>query len=336
VNPVAQKLIGRSYSDVVGQPIESAWPEWPRISKLLDDKTVGTKEVSSGTGDKKRYYEVESSRLPGFTSDEINLLIILRDVTKRKILDERLRLYSEQLKEYAEHLEDLVVERTKELREAERMAAIGETAAMVGHDLRNPLQAIVGATYVLKRNLRPTVDEQTKKMIEIIEGSVQHSNKIVSDLLDYSREPRLELKEANINQLVREAVASAKIPENVRVKLTLGELAIKLDSGMIRRAFLNIISNAIDAMPNGGELAIEGHESNGSVELSFTDTGVGFSDEAMAKLWKPLNTTKAQGSGLGLAICKRMVDAHNGTISVRTAAGKGTTLTITLPITPKE
>jgi len=86
-------------------------------------------------------------------------------------------------------------------------------------------------------------------------------------------------------------------------------------------------------MPNGGELAIESRETDGSVEISFTDTGAGFSKEAMAKLWKPLNTTKANGSGLGLAICRRMVEAHNGTISVKNAPEKGATLTITLPLT---
>jgi signal transduction histidine kinase len=193
------------------------------------------------------------------------------------------------------------------------------------------LQGIATATYVLKKNLPPTGDSEAREMIEIIEGCVQHSNRIVSDLLDYSRTPRLKLDEANLSQLLKEAVASSQIPENVRVRLTVSDLHIKLDLGMMRRVFLNIISNAVDAMPNGGELVIESREARGGIELSFTDTGTGFSSEALAKVWRPLNTTKAKGSGLGLAICRKIVEAHNGTITLQTAPGKGTTIAVVLP-----
>ena len=131
---------------------------------------------------------------------------------------------------------------------------------------------------------------------------------------------------------MKEAFASTKVPENIQVKLAIDEIPINVDSGMMRRVFVNIITNAIDAMPNGGELTVECHESSGNLELSFTDTGTGFTDQAMTKLWKPLNTTKAQGSGLGLAICRKIVEAHAGAISVKTALGKGATVAIIIPI----
>ena len=333
LNPKAQDLIGHTISDALGEPVERMWAEWAGAKKELDSGTEGVREVSFGVGEEK-VYEMQSSYLSGITSKRPNLLIILRDVTERKILDEKLRLYSKQLKEHSEHLEELVAERTKELREAERMAAIGETAAMVGHDLRNPLQGISGATYILKQILHSTMDERAREMLEIIEESVQHSNRIVSDLLEYSREPRLKQVGTDLNLLVKQAVASVNVPENVLVKFKVSDLRITADFDMMRRVFVNIITNAVDAMPNGGELAIESREANGSLELSFTDTGTGFSNEAMAKLWKPLNSTKAKGSGLGLAICKRIVEAHKGSISVKKALPKGTTLTITLPMKP--
>src|SRR5208283_2876865 len=107
------------------------------------------------------------------------------------------------------------------------------------------------------------------------------------------------------------------------------------DSDKIKRVFINLIKNAVDAMPNGGKITIDSKEVNGSLEISFADTGTGISDEVMPKLFSPLFTTKAQGMGFGLAICKRIIEAHGGKIMVKTAKSKGTTFTVTLPIEPK-
>ena len=106
----------------------------------------------------------------------------------------------------------------------------------------------------------------------------------------------------------------------------------KADPDKLERVFINLVTNAVDAMPDGGSISIIGKEANNVLELSFTDTGIGISDEALPKLFLPLSTTKAQGMGFGLAIVKRIVEAHGGTISFKTAKGKGTTFTVTLPI----
>jgi signal transduction histidine kinase len=101
------------------------------------------------------------------------------------------------------------------------------------------------------------------------------------------------------------------------------------------RVFVNLIKNAVDAMPEGGMLQVKSHQTDGNVEISFADTGIGLPEGNLAKLFSPLVTTKAQGMGFGLAICKRMVEAHGGKITVESALGKGSTFTITLPIEPK-
>jgi PAS domain S-box-containing protein len=336
MNPMALGLIGRSYSDVVGQPIMSTWPEWPRIAKVLDNKTLGTKEVSSGTDDKMRYYEVESTRLPGFTSDEINLLIILRDVTKRKILEEKLRLYSEQLKQYSEHLEDLVEERTKALREAERMAAIGEAAAMVGHDLRNPLQAMTNTLYLVKRLAASEKVEDRKEaagLLGKLNDSIQYMDKIVSDLQDYTRPVGADLVETSLADLVRTTVSNVKIPENVEVAMNVedGLPNVKLDPALFRRVLTNLILNAIQAMPKGGKTTITSSRGDESFTVAVQDTGVGIAPENLEKVFKPFFTTKAQGQGLGLAVCKRLIEAQSGTITVTSQVQKGSTFTLTMP-----
>ena len=233
------------------------------------------------------------------------------DVTERKRLEERL------------------------LR-VERLAAIGETAAMVGHDLRNPLQGIAGAAYVLKEQLGSTTDERTKEMLQLIEDDVEYSDKIINDLLDYSGPMQLNLAETSPKSITKDALLLTKVPRNITIlDLTEEEPRLEVDVAKARRVFVNLIQNAIDAMRGGGELTIRSKRSNGKVEVTFTDTGAGMPEEVKENLWKPLQTTKAKGMGLGLAICKRIVEAHRGTISLESTVGKGTAFTVAMPIKPE-
>ena len=249
---------------------------------------------------------------------------------------------SVKLQEYADHLEVKVEERTRELKEAqnrllksERLAAIGELAGMVGHDLRNPLTGITGATYYLKNKVGKKMDDKTKEMLEIIEKDIAYSNKIINDLLDYSREIKLELSESSPKAIIEEALSLIKIPRNVKVfDLTENELKIEVDVDKVKRAFVNIIKNAVEAMPKGGRLTIQSKRSTNECEIAFSDTGTGMADSMLQKIWSPLYTTKAKGMGFGLPICKRIVEAHGGKIAVETAAAKGTTFTVSIPIKP--
>jgi PAS domain S-box-containing protein len=247
-----------------------------------------------------------------------------------------------QIQDYASKLEVKVVERTRELIDAqnkllkaERLAAIGQLAGMVGHDLRNPLTGIAGATYYLKTKYGSKMEEKGKEMLRIIEKDIEYSNKIISDLLDYSKELHLEFTESTVDSIVKEAVAQVKVPKNVKISnLTQDALTIKVDKEKMKRVFVNIIKNAIDAMPKGGALKITCKALDGNVEIAFRDTGEGIKKDIMEKLWSPFFTTKAKGMGLGLPICKRIIEAHGGKISVESKLDKGTTFTITFPVKP--
>ena len=248
-----------------------------------------------------------------------------------------------QLQAYTLHLEQMVEERTHQLRESQerflkvqRLAVIGELAGMVGHDLRNPLASIGGATYYLKKHLETKTPPRIMEMLDLIEDDISYSNKIINDLLDYSREITLDLTETNPRALVKNVLSCLQIPKNVRlIDISEKQPRMRTDAGKIRRVFLNIIKNAIDAMPYGGKLKIQSRTDGENVEFIFSDTGTGISKEAMDRLWTPLFTTKAKGMGFGLPICKRFVEAHGGCISVRSVLKKGTTFTVTLPIDPK-
>jgi signal transduction histidine kinase len=243
------------------------------------------------------------------------------------------------IQKYAEQLEERVKERTQELVDAqkkllqsERLAAIGQIAAMVGHDLRSPLAGIRNAAYYLKTRASPKLDEREKQMLQTIDDNVTHSNNITSDLLDFSREIKLEKQLINPKAAVQHALTLASIPKNITVKdLIADNIKVEAAADKIERVFTNIIKNAAESMPNGGRLTIASKTGAENLSISFTDTGVGMPDETLQKLWTPLFTTKSRGIGLGLVICKRFIEAHGGTITVTSTLGKGTTFTITLP-----
>ena len=299
-------------------------------------------------GEDVRPYEYKLISKEGQTIDVINstkiidyngepaILGIETDVSESKRLKEK-------LEQYAMRLADLVKEKTVKLEQAqvqlvksERLAAIGELAGMVGHDLRNPLTGIKNSAYYLKKKGAGISEAQAKEMLDIIDRCVDYSNKIVSDLLDYSREIQLDLKESSPKMLLFESLAMAQVPEKVKIVNCLkNKPNLKVDSDKIKRVFINLIKNAVDAMPNGGKLTIAGKQVNDFFEISFADTGTGINEEIMSKLFSPLFTTKAQGMGFGLAICKRVIEAHGGKITVKTTKGKGTTFIVTLPIEPK-
>jgi len=153
------------------------------------------------------------------------------------------------------------------------------------------------------------------------------------DLLEYSGEFELELLEANLRSIIEEALALVSIPGSIRVRnLVNDEPKARLDVEKMKRVFVNLIENAVDAMSQCGELTIQSKESDGNLQVAVSDTGTGLEENAAKKIWTPFFTTKARGVGLGLSISKRIVDAHKGYISFETEVGKGTTFTVAIPL----
>jgi signal transduction histidine kinase len=171
------------------------------------------------------------------------------------------------------------------------------------------------------------------QMLDLIENDVQYSNNIITDLMEYSREIKLELTETNPEAIISESISLVQVPETVEISnSTQNSPRIKMDIAKMKRVFANFIKNAIEAMPHGGKLAILSQTSSNEVEFKFVDSGIGMTKEVLDKIWTPFFTTKAKGMGLGLAICRRLIDAHQGKVSVKSIVGQGTTFTITLPI----
>lgn len=265
---------------------------------------------------------------------------ICRDITERKRAEEA-------LKEYSERLEEMVEERTKELLEAqeqlirkEKLAILGQLAGGVAHELRNPLGVISNAVYYLKTIL-PDADETTKEYLEMISSEVRNSEKMVSDLLDLSRTRLPVREEITVSDLVGQALEKRPPPEKVKVttKIASDLPPVFVDPRQIGQVLVNLVTNAYQAMPEGGRLTISTQAENRQVYLSISDTGCGIPEENMERLFEPLFTTKARGIGLGLAVSKNLVEANGGSIEVESPStslrtgeeGKGSTFTVILP-----
>jgi len=226
----------------------------------------------------------------------------------------------------------------QQLLEAKRFATIGETAGMVSHDLRNPLQTIVNTIYLANKKLESLPDEalekgDVKKYLDTVERQVGYMNKIISDLLDYARPIRPEPSETNISQLIQGTLLSMEIPEIVKVSIKVPEdLRLMIDPPLMRRVFTNLFTNAMQAMPDGGKLTITTSKTDKDALISVEDSGVGIPKENIDKIFQLLFTTKSKGQGFGLPVCKRIVDAHDGDITVKSKVGKGTTVTIKIPL----
>ncbi|HTY75627.1 MAG TPA: MFS domain-containing histidine kinase [Candidatus Nanoarchaeia archaeon] len=245
---------------------------------------------------------------------------------------EKRKQMQETIEKYSKHLEEEVAERTEKLKVAERFAAIGTTAGMVGHDLRNPLTGISSAAYYLKKKYAAQMDETGTRMLQIIEENVEHSNKIISDLLDYSRNITLDLSKTTPKRITTEAFATVAFPSNIEVvNITEDTPEIKIDVAKMKRVFVNLARNAADAMPDGGQLIVKSEKEGGFVRISFADSGAGISEANQKLIFQPLFTTKAKGMGFGLAICQRIVEAHKGNISVKSTVGRGSTFIVELP-----
>jgi two-component system sporulation sensor kinase A len=342
-NKQAEALIGYKKEELIGKNIietgiysEKSLPKVKEaIEKTIRGERYGPDEFEIVRKDGTKIF-AEISAIPVTSGGKIEIIGIARDITERKQMQKK-------LEEYAQHLEELVEQRTKALKEAqeqliksERLATIGQVAAMVGHDLRNPLTGIKGAVYYLKNKFGPKVDPKVLEMLKLIEENVQYANEIVADLLEYSREIKLELKEATPKAIIAETLLTVKIPKGIQIlDLTQDTPKIKVDINKMKRVFGNLIKNAVDAMPKGGKLTIRSNEANGNVKITFTDTGTGIPKDALEKIWTPFFTTKSKGMGLGLPICKRLVEAHGGKITVESKVGEGTTVTVTIPIESK-
>jgi signal transduction histidine kinase len=251
---------------------------------------------------------------------------------------ERKRAEAE-LKEYSERLEEMVQARTQSLEAAqerllrqEKLAVLGQLAGSVGHELRNPLGVIGNAVYFLQMILGET-GETVKEYLALIANRVVEADTIVTDLLNLSRTHQASRQAAPISTLFEEALRRTLPPPGVSLHQALAPdlPPLWVDSQQLGQVLANLLTNAYQAMPEGGRVTLSAQADPKGVSLSVSDTGIGMAPETLEKIFEPLFTTKAKGIGLGLAVSKNLVEINGGVITVESVPGQGSIFTIVLP-----
>ena len=272
---------------------------------------------------------VYTSRPYNFSNEEIRILSALAELSAIAI--EKARLY------------ERIVDVEEQLRQNEKLSALGLLAAEVAHEIRNPLTVMKLLYHSL--DLKFPASDPRAKDTRIIEAKIEHLNKIVEQILDFARTTEPKLAPVNLNELIDELgllVRHKLANQNVRLArdLQANLPPVMGDAPQLEQAFLNLILNAAEAMPEGGTLTIKSHEIHlprnsaqpTHVVMEFKDTGKGMSAELQKRAFTAvLSTTKAKGNGLGLAIVGRIIETHRGEISIKSKIGRGTVISITLP-----
>ena len=228
----------------------------------------------------------------------------------------------------------------EQMKRADRLASIGEMAAGIAHEIKNPLAGIAGVIQVIKKDM--LVGDQKKAVLDEVLSQVERMDKAVRNLLSFARPPEPKMTLVDINELIGKlldflAPQFAKNSILAERRLATGLPWLTLDPDLVQQALINIALNAIQAMPEGGKFIVEtkatkpSGEAPGSVEIVFIDSGKGISAENLSRIFGPFFTTRQQGTGLGLSITQRIIEQHNGEINVTSAPGKGAAFTISFP-----
>jgi signal transduction histidine kinase len=226
------------------------------------------------------------------------------------------------------------------LREAEHLSGIAQLARGIAHEIRNPLNFISLSIDHLREKYAPLENVEKEKFesfIASIKHEIQRLNKLVGDFLDYGKPLKLSLQEVDMGSLINEIIAliwAKAEKDGIKIHYQCGEFPkLYLDPELIKTCIFNIILNAFQAMPAGGDLTVSTNASDSRASVVIEDTGTGVSKENMPKLFEPFFSTKTTGLGLGLAMTKRVVEEHGGKVDFQSIEGKGSTVTISLPIT---
>ncbi len=337
-------LRGQHSSQLVSRGSRSKWAFW--AGGAVEEKELKTyipfrheKLLSSGMGPIMGVFEITQNLSPDYeTIQRFQNVVIITSIAIMTILFVVLRFIVARADRiiYKRSLEQRKLE--EQLHQAEKLATLGEMVAAVSHEIKNPLGIIRSTAEMLEKKIK--MFDPQNSLASIILAESNRLNRIVTEFLDFARPQVPRFVRCNIGEIIEKNLAFLE-PELNRVNIQVernvvpGEIVIDGDADLLYRALLNIFVNAIQAMPEGGNLILNvgfSDRTPQSLKISIRDTGVGILPENAAKVFEPFFTTKNKGSGLGLAIVSNIIEGHGGKIGIESEVGRGTTFIIELPV----
>lgn len=260
---------------------------------------------------------------------------VLHDISGRQEHEVALRRAYNEL----EHMVRELTQAQAELVKREKLATVGQIAASMAHELRNPLGAMHNAVIYLNMAERQALSEKGLRHLAVIDSQIERANRIITALLNFAESQPAAPRRVEFPGILESVLVELRIPEGVAVERVIpaGLPPLFADPEQVGVALRNLIENAFLAMPDGGQLTLRAGSTNGrngtapQVQVQVEDTGCGIKAEHLPRLFEPLFSTRTIGVGLGLAVCKKLVEANHGSIAVRSEPGKGATFTVTLP-----
>ncbi len=312
-NPKAESILGYSAHEIMGKSVSAIFSESCRsvLDVLKREKSVVEKEIECVSRDGKVIpLEIIATELREETGRLIGYVMLMHDLTELR------------------HLK-------KEVARSQRLAALGNLAAGVAHEIRNPLSSIKGFATYFKERYRDNADDAGTADIMIQE--VDRLNRVITQLLDFARPLDLVKKSVSIKEIIRH---SLKMVENqagwksigIRTDLPGEDQMVMLDQDRVMQVLLNLYLNAFSAMEHGGVLSVGASLSDGTIRVEIKDTGTGIAKEDIGRIFDPYFTTRPSGTGLGLSIVHKIIEAHGGEITVSSIKGEGTTIAVYLPL----
>jgi PAS domain S-box-containing protein len=345
-NRAFELLTGYTAEEVLGQKIDRFFPKetlkdsLEKIDRAVSGVYLESVEIPITTKSGEVKVALWNSANI-YSSDGKKLIATIaqgQDITERKQMEQK-------LKTHTEHLEELVDERTRDLKKAqeralrqERLATLGQLAGSIAHELRNPLGVISNATTYLSI-IQPKADPKVLEYLEIIKSETRTSEKIITDLLDYTHLQVTERAFIQVNALVQNSLRRFPQPKDVELIAHISENlpAVYVNGTQLEQVLGNLLTNAYQALPKGGKVTLSAELFTGEdqkekkIRISVADNGEGISPENLGMIFEPLFTTKAKGIGLGLPLCKKFVEANKGHISVSSTVHEGATFILVLP-----
>jgi signal transduction histidine kinase len=275
-----------------------------------------------------------SSELSPYLILILGLFVGVLVAVTAEILVRRQRFAAEQVAlrtaELETSLEDLRTAQEALVRN-ERLSAVGEMASVVGHELRNPLTAVTNSHYLLRQSLGDPAPAPIEKHLAMAERETAKAATLAEDLNAFVRPRDPSFAAVRLGDVVEEVVEATPPPDGVTLHVDASDGVIDADRGQIAEVLINLVTNAYQALPNGGAVTVSATAANGSASLVVTDDGDGVDPVAATRIFEPFYTTKATGTGLGLAIVRRLVEAHGGQVSLESAEPRGAKVVVRLP-----